>query len=154
MGVIIRPLLPWHFFTPLSWSVLFVLIEFYLVLKLFVGRPEPCGLHSQGIKHLLLEIYLPLHPCDDLNNSCTNVNSRIGIELAGTGLEHDGRCGGDGGCLAKRSSSRPSATPDVGALGTNFEGEASSMVEHHTDGKDVFGLTKGLDTVICSIQHP
>src|SRR5690554_5712366 len=154
MGIIIRALLPSHFFNPLGWGILLAQIELYLVLKLFVGRPEPCGLHSQGIKHLLLEISLPLHPCDNLNNSSTNVNSCVRIELAGTRLEHDGRCGGDGCCLAKRSSSRPSATPDIGSLGTDFEGEASGMVEHHTNCKDILCLMKGLYTIIFCIQHP
>src|SRR5690554_399396 len=105
MGVIIGPLLPFHLFTPLCWTILFGQIEFYLVLELFVGWPERSGLHSQRIKYLFLEILFPLHPCNNFDDSCTNVNSRIGIELAGTGLEHDGRCGGNGGRLAKRSPS-------------------------------------------------
>src|SRR5690554_1123147 len=100
MRVIIRALLPAHLFNPLGWNILFAQIEFYLVLKLFVGWPEPCGLHSQGIKHLLLEIFFPPHPCDNLNNSRANIDSSVRVELAGTRLKHDGRSCSDGGCLA------------------------------------------------------
>ena len=129
-------------------------VHLHLMGELGVRRPEPGVLHPERIKHLALEVVLPLEPRHDLDDRRTDIDAGVGIRRTRTRLEHDRTSRRDCRGLAKRSAARPAAATDVPLLRADLERKTARVVEAHADRQDILGLAQRADAVRLAVQDP
>ncbi len=122
--------------------------------ELFVGRLEAGRVHAERQEHFLLQVLLPRHAANDLDDRSSNIDTRIGILRFRTRFKENGARRRDRRRLAERSAAGPAAALEVSLLGADFEREAAGVVQNHAHREDVLRLFERLDVVRHAAVHP